>query len=71
MPPRLRKLRFLLILIGLVVLAFVSTLFGMLMAVASDVPQIENQQQYKVAENSYLYDDHWNPIGIFQAPTLR
>ncbi|HUE26173.1 MAG TPA: biosynthetic peptidoglycan transglycosylase, partial [Solirubrobacteraceae bacterium] len=40
----------------------------MMMAVASDVPELENQQQYRVQENSYLYDDHWNPIGIFQAP---
>jgi penicillin-binding protein 1A len=40
----------------------------MLMAVASDVPQLDNQQQYRVQTNSYLYDDHWNPIGIFQAP---
>jgi len=51
------------------VLALISTLFGMLMAVASDVPQLENQQQYRIAaKNSYLYDDHWRPIGIFQAP---
>jgi penicillin-binding protein 1A len=56
------------ILTGLLVLALISTLFGMLMAVASDVPQLENQQQYRVQKNSYLYDDHWNPIGIFQAP---
>ena len=57
------------ILTGLIVLALISTLFGMLMAVASDVPQLENQQQYRVAaKNSYLYDDQWRPIGIFQAP---
>ena len=41
------------------------------MAVASDVPQLENQQQYRVAENSYLYDDHWRPIGIFRAADPR
>ena len=38
------------------------------MAVASDLPQIENKQQYKAAKNSYLYDDHWQPIGIFAPP---
>jgi penicillin-binding protein 1A len=49
------------------VLALISTVFGMLMSVASDIPQLENRQQYRVADNSYLYDDHWRPIGIFQA----
>ena len=66
--PRLRKLRLLLILVGLGTLAFVSTVFGMMMAVASDIPQIENRQQYNNEANSYLYDDHWRPIGIFAPP---
>src|ERR1700734_4214206 len=66
--PRFRKLRLLLILSGLGVLAIISTAFGMMMAVASDLPQIENRQVYRAAANSYLYDDHWNLIGQF-APT--
>src|SRR5947209_11817823 len=66
--PRLRKLRLLAIILGLGVLALVSTIFGMMMAVASDIPQLENRQQYKLAKNSYLYDDHWRPIGIFAPP---
>src|SRR5581483_7866356 len=66
--PRLRKLRLILILVGLAILAIISTLFGMLMAVASDLPQVENRSQYKLAANSYLYDDHWRPIGIFAPP---
>jgi penicillin-binding protein 1A len=66
--PRVRKLRLLLILIGLGALALVSTVFGMMMAVASDLPQIENRQQYAHATNSYLYDDHWRPIGLFTPP---
>jgi penicillin-binding protein 1A len=57
------------ILIGFGALAFVSTVFGMMMAVASDIPQIENQQQYKHAlANSFLYDDHWRPIGLLAPP---
>jgi penicillin-binding protein 1A len=68
--PRLRKLRLILILVGLAILAIISTLFGMLMAVASDLPQLENRSQYKLAANSYLYDDHWRPIGIFAHPTM-
>jgi penicillin-binding protein 1A len=63
--PRVRKLRLLSILAGLGTLAIVSTLFGMMMAVASDLPQLENRQQYTHEKNSYLYDDRWRPIGIF------
>jgi penicillin-binding protein 1A len=66
--PRLRKLRFLLILTGLGALAFVSTVFGMMMAVASDLPQLENKQQYKLEANSFLFDDKWRPIGLFAPP---
>ena len=52
------------ILLGLIVLALLSTVFGMMMAVASDIPLIENQSEYKtIGQNSYLYDDHWHPIG--------
>ncbi|HEY2650518.1 MAG TPA: transglycosylase domain-containing protein [Solirubrobacteraceae bacterium] len=66
--PSLRKLRLLLLLLGLVILAVISTAFGMMMAVASDIPQIENYAEYKQPkDNSYLYDDHWRPIGIFAA----
>ncbi|MDQ6744857.1 MAG: transglycosylase domain-containing protein, partial [Actinomycetota bacterium] len=66
--PRVRKLRLILILVGLGALAAVSTVFGMMMAVASDLPQLENKQQYKREANSFLYDDHWRPIGIFAPP---
>ncbi len=64
----MRKLRLFLILIGLGALAVVSTVFGMMMAVASDLPQIENRQVYRAAANSYLYDDHWHLIGQFAPP---
>ncbi|HTP20287.1 MAG TPA: transglycosylase domain-containing protein [Solirubrobacteraceae bacterium] len=65
----MRKLRLILILIGLGALAIVSTVFGMMMAVASDLPQIENRQVYSSASaNSYLYDDHWHLIGQFAPP---
>jgi len=65
-----RKLRLFLILLGLLILAVLSTVFGMMMAVASDIPLIENQYEYSNPNrhNSYLYDDHWRPIGIFAAP---
>ncbi|MGH2914579.1 MAG: transglycosylase domain-containing protein, partial [Solirubrobacteraceae bacterium] len=67
--PKVKKLRLFSILIGLGALALVSTVFGMMMSVASDLPQIENRAEYRAAHNSYLYDDHWRPIGIFAPPT--
>ncbi|MEJ7715926.1 MAG: transglycosylase domain-containing protein [Thermoleophilaceae bacterium] len=42
------------ILSGLSLLAVVSTVFGMMMAVASDLPQLENRAEYRRAENSTL-----------------
>jgi penicillin-binding protein 1A len=56
--PRLKRLRLALILGGLSLLAFVSTAFGMMMAVASDLPQLENRQEFKKAQNSVLTDVH-------------
>ena len=34
-----------------------STVFGMLMAVASDLPALENRAEYRAARNSILYAD--------------
>ena len=68
--PRVRRVRLLLVLTGLGALAIVSTLFGMMMAVASDIPLLENNYLYKNARhNSYLYDDHWNLIGQLADPS--
>jgi len=54
---RLNKLRLALVLLGLSVIALISTVFGMLMAVASDLPSLENQAEFKAAENSILFAD--------------
>ncbi len=67
--PRLRKLRLLGILVALGALAFISLVFGMMMAVASDLPQLTNVTQQRQQVNSYLYDDAGRPIGIFASPT--
>jgi penicillin-binding protein 1A len=67
--PRLRKLRFFAILFGFGTLAVISTIFGMMMAIASDLPQLENRQQYRAdLKNSYLYDYMGRPIGVLAAP---
>jgi penicillin-binding protein 1A len=55
--PKLKKLRLAFVLMGLIALALVSTLFGMLMAVARDLPSLENQAEFDAAQNSVLYAD--------------
>src|SRR5881396_3316143 len=74
--PRIKKLRLLGILLPLGVLAVVSTVFGMMMAVASDLPSLTAAQQLRHAQNSVLYDDHGNKLGILIpytdiAPSMR
>jgi len=54
--PRLRTLRLALVILGLSVLAFISTIFGIMMAVAQDLPSLESREQYKLAQNSVVYD---------------
>jgi penicillin-binding protein 1A len=61
---RLKKLRFFLISLALLLLGLVSFVFGMFMAVASDLPGLENKQQYDNARNSVLLDDRGREIGI-------
>ena len=55
--PKLKKLRLAFVLLGLSALAIVSTLFGMLMAVARDLPSLENQAEFRAAQNSVLFAD--------------
>jgi penicillin-binding protein 1A len=60
--PKLKKLRLALVVLGLSVLAVISTVFGMLMAVASDLPSLDNRAEFQAAENSLLFaDDRNNP----------
>jgi penicillin-binding protein 1A len=52
--PKLKKLRLALVVVGLSVLALISTVFGMLMAVASDLPSLDNKAEFRSAKNSVL-----------------
>src|SRR5581483_1030838 len=56
--PRLKKLRVALVLFGLSLLAFVSWIFGIMTALASDLPKLEDRAQYAAAKNSVILDDH-------------
>src|SRR4051794_7446310 len=53
--PKLKKLRFFLVFAGLAALALVSTIFGLMMSVSSDLPSLENHAQLRIARNSILY----------------
>src|SRR5215204_231381 len=60
--PKLRKLRIALVFMGLSLLAFVSWIFGIMMAVASDLPQLEDRAQFANAQNSTIVDIHGEKI---------
>ena len=57
---RIRKLRVFALLLGLGALAAVSTVFGMMMAVASDLPQLEEP----AFRNSVILDTNGQEIGL-------
>ena len=69
--PRIKKLRLLGILLPLGVLAVVSTVFGMMMAVASDLPSLTAAQQLRHAQNSVLYDARGKKLGILTSNENR
>jgi penicillin-binding protein 1A len=62
--PRLNRLRLLVVLVPLLLLAAVSTAFGMMMAVASDLPDLENRREYQDARNSVLVDRQGRELGV-------
>jgi penicillin-binding protein 1A len=68
---RVKKLRLLLVLAGLSLLAFVSMAFGMMMAVASDLPGLENRAEYQGARNSILVDVRGRQLGLLTPPDNR
>jgi penicillin-binding protein 1A len=60
---RLKKLRILFVLLGLAVLAVVSMVFGMMMAVSRSLPAIYDYAAYQASRNSEVYDASGEPIG--------
>jgi penicillin-binding protein 1A len=66
-PVRIRKLRVLALLAGLGLLAIVSTVFGMMMAVASDLPALEEP----ASQNSVLVDRRGERLGLLTGNTNR
>ncbi len=69
--PRVKKLRLLIVLLPLGLLAIVSAVFGMIMAIASDLPALENRAEYKSAQNSVLLDINGKQIGVLTGQDNR
>ena len=61
---RLKRLRFLAILFAVLVLGLISFVFGMFVAIASDLPSLTKFSLYKNEQSSTLYDDLGHPIGV-------
>jgi penicillin-binding protein 1A len=72
--PRVKWFRLLLLLIPLGLLAVVSTVFGMMMAVASDLPDLENRPEYRDrggARNSVMVDVRGETLGLLASNQNR
>jgi penicillin-binding protein 1A len=59
---KIKKLRLFFVLLGLAALALISTVFGMMMAVASEIPSLENSAEFKAARNSTMVASNGVPI---------
>src|SRR4051812_1689618 len=62
--PKLKKLRLFLVFAGIGALAVISTIFGMMLSVSSDLPSLENHAQLRIARNSVLYADSGKNITL-------
>ena len=62
--PRLKRLRFLAILMAVLVLGLISFVFGVFVSIASDLPSLTKFSLYKNAESSVLLDDHGHALGV-------
>ncbi len=69
--PRVRKRRLLLAILPLVLLAIVSTVFGMMMALARELPNLETAREFQSARNSVLVDRLNAPLGILASDRNR
>src|SRR3954453_21092925 len=69
--PRVKRLRLLLALVPFVLLAIVSTVFGMMMAVAADVNDLDLAKTFREAKNSTITDVRGRPLGILTSDQNR
>jgi penicillin-binding protein 1A len=60
----MKRLRFVAILFAVLLLGLISFVFGMFMAVASDLPSLDNRAEFDNARNSILLDDQGRQLGV-------
>lgn len=70
-PGRLKPLRVLIVTGGIGLLAIVSVLFGMMMAISKKLPELENKRQYATARNTEIYDVRGRPLGTLLSNDQR
>ncbi len=62
--PRVKRGRLFAIVAALLVLGGISFVFGMFMALASDLPALEDEQRFNDASNSVLLDDQGHTLAV-------
>src|SRR4051812_13485464 len=72
-PPRVRvhKFRLAVILLGLGIVAVISTVFGMMMAVASDLPSLDATNEFKQSSNSVVLDARGRKLAVLTGDLNR
>ena len=68
---RIRKLRVLALILVLGVLAFASFMFGLVTAIASQLPQYDPAHQKKIAHDGYIYDRNGNLLAVLRGKESR
>jgi penicillin-binding protein 1A len=70
-PGRVKKLRLAIIAVGLGALALISSIFGMMMALAQDLPDLTAKEQYAASQNTKVYDHRGRQLGSLLSNTQR
>jgi penicillin-binding protein 1A len=70
-PGQIKRFRLLIVLAGLGLLAGVSMVFGMMMSIAGNLPELETKAQFAEAKNSEVYDSQGRKIGTLLSNNQR
>ena len=68
---RIRKLRLLVLVLMLGVLGFASFVFGLMTAIASQLPQYDPAHQKKIAHDGYIYDRNGDVLAVLRGKESR
>ena len=68
---RIRKLRLLALVLVLGIFAFASFMFGLMTAIASQLPQYDPAHQQKIAHDGYIYDRNGQLLAVLRGKESR